>query len=104
VVIHQPDGGLDERNVAVFADGAVDRSPCGSATSARTALLLEARSLALGEPWTNTSIVGTQFTARGLELVDGGYLTEVSGTAYRTGEYSFVLDSRDPLGTGFALR
>jgi proline racemase len=92
------------RNVAIFADGEVDRSPTGSATSARTALLAEAGVLAEGQDWRNDSIVGTSFTARLIGRVPEGVLTEVEGTAFRTGEHRFVLDPRDPLGTGFVLR
>lgn len=104
VVIHQREGPAAERNVTVFADGAVDRSPCGSATSARTALLLQEGSLSPGQRWTNTSIVGTRFEARALEQVADGWLTEVTGSAYRTGEHRFVLDPRDDVGLGFVLR
>jgi proline racemase len=89
-----------ERNVTIFADGEVDRSPCGSATSARTALL-HADGV---REWTNTSIVGTRFTARALGETPEGLLTEVAGDAFRTGEHRFTLDPRDPLGTGFVLR
>ena len=93
-------GPLHQRNVTIFADGEVDRSPTGSATSARTALL----ALGDGETWRNDSIVGTTFYARAIGEADGGVLTEVEGTAYRTGEHRFVLDPRDTLGTGFVIR
>jgi proline racemase len=89
-----------ERNVTIFADGEVDRSPCGSATSARTALLAPAP----GASWVNHSISGGAFTARALGETPDGLLTEVVGTAFRTGEHTFLLDPRDPLGTGFVLR
>jgi proline racemase len=92
------------RNVAIFADGEVDRSPTGSATSARTALLLADGEIDIGDAWRNDSIAGTSFTARPIGKVAEGVLTEVSGTAFRTGEHRFVLDPRDPLGTGFVLR
>ena len=98
------DGPLHQRNVAVFADGEVDRSPTGSATLARTALLAADGVLAEGQTWRNTSIVGTSFDARILGHAPEGLLTEVVGTAFRTGEHRFVLDPRDPLGTGFVLR
>ena len=52
------------RNVAIFADGEVDRSPTGSATSARTALLLADGEIGIGDTWRNDSIAGTSFTAR----------------------------------------
>jgi proline racemase len=104
-VFYEDAGGpLHQRNVAVFADGEVDRSPTGSATSARTALLAADGVLAEGQTWRNESIVGTSFDARVLGRVPDGLLTEVVGTAFRTGEHRFVLDPRDPLNTGFVLR
>ena len=104
-VVHEDAGGpLDQRNVAIFADGEVDRSPTGSATSARTALLAADGVLSDGQVWRNTSIVGTSFDAEILGRAPEGLLTEVTGTAVRTGEHRFVLDPRDPLGTGFVLR
>jgi proline racemase len=103
-VFHEDLAPLHQRNVAIFADGEVDRSPTGSATSARTALLLADGRLGLGDTWRNDSIVGTTFLARAIGEVADGVLTEVEGTAYRTGEHRFVLDPRDELGTGFVLR
>ena len=93
-------GPLHQRNVTIFADGEVDRSPCGSGTSARCALL----GLREGEVLRHDSIVGTTFHARVVGETEEGVLTEVEGTAYRTGEHVFVLDPRDELGTGFTLR
>jgi len=103
-VLHDELGPLHQRNVAIFADGEVDRSPTGSATSARTALLVDDRTLADGQEWRNDSIVGTTFRARPIGRTDEGLLTEVVGAAFRTGEHRFVLDPRDPLDTGFVLR
>ncbi len=94
-----PDG-PHQRNVTVFADGEVDRSPCGSGTSARLALL----DLEPGAVLRHDSIVGTTFSAWVAERTDGGVVTEVEGMAYRTGEHRFVLDPRDALDTGFVLR
>ena len=93
-------GPLHQRNVTIFADGEVDRSPCGSGTSARCALL----GLKQGEVLRHDSIVGTTFLARVVGETEAGVLTEVEGTAFRTGEHVFVLDPRDELGTGFVLR
>ena len=103
-VIHDEVEPLHRRNVAIFADGEVDRSPTGSATSARTALLLDDGALARARRWRNDSIIGTTFYARVVGVTDEGVLTEVEGMAYRTGEHRFVIDDRDPLGTGFVLR
>jgi proline racemase/trans-L-3-hydroxyproline dehydratase len=86
-----------QRNVTVFADGEVDRSPCGSGTSARLALL--DRDLPRHE-----SIVGTTFAGRIVDRTAEGVITEIEGTSFRTGEHRFVLDPRDELGTGFVLR
>jgi proline racemase len=102
-------GAADQRNVTVFADGEIDRSPCGSGTSARLAVLHDRGELAIGEPFRHHSIVDSQFQAW---IVDEGpavgrhpsVVTEVEGSAYRTGESMFSLDPRDPLGTGFLLR
>ncbi|MFE2014422.1 proline racemase family protein [Streptomyces sp. NPDC059491] len=91
--------GPHQRNVTVFADGQIDRSPCGSGTSARLALLAEDGRLAPGETLTHQSVAGTVFTGR---LLPGG-VTEVTGTAHRTGSHTFVLDPHDQLGTGFLL-
>jgi proline racemase len=102
-VLHDElDGPLHQRNVAIFADGEVDRSPTGSATSARCALLAD--ELRGGGTLRNDSIVGTTFHARVVGEVPEGVLTEVEGTAFATGEHRFRLDPRDPLGTGFVLR
>ena len=100
--------GPHQRNVTVFADGEVDRSPCGSGTSARVALLAADGRLGPGRVLRHDSIVGTTFRARVVEEVRAegrtAVVTEVEGAAYRTGEHRFVLDPRDPLGTGFVLR
>ncbi len=100
--------GPHQRNVTVFADGEVDRSPCGSGTSARVALLAEDGRLSGGRVLRHDSIVGTSFTARVVGRVPAegrdAVVSEVDGTAYRTGEHRFVLDPRDDLGTGFVLR
>jgi proline racemase len=103
-IFYEPLGPLHQRNVTVFADGEVDRSPCGSGTSARCALLAEEGTLREGLELRHDSIVGTTFRARLAGATPEGLLTEVEGTAFRTGEHRFVLDPRDPLGTGFALR
>jgi proline racemase len=100
---------LVQRNVTVFADGEVDRSPCGSGTSARLALLDARGELPRGGVLRHRSIVDSVFQGR--VSGDGppigarsSVITEVSGSAYRTGRHTFELDPRDDLGTGFLLR
>lgn len=99
---------LTQRNVTVFADGEVDRSPCGSGTSARLALLDAQGRLACGDKLRHLSIVGSEFTGRVVAAAEvagrAAVVTEVEGSAYRTGCASFELDPDDPLGTGFLLR
>ena len=99
---------LTQRNVTVFADGEVDRSPCGSGTSARLALLDADGRLPRGEDLRHRGIVGTEFVGRvvGDAEIAGisAVVTEVEGTAHRTGEHVFVLDPHDALGDGFLLR
>ncbi len=100
--------GLHQRNVTVFADGEVDRSPCGSGTSARLAILDSRAQLGRGETLIHESIIGTRFTGRvvGDGSVAGvhGVLTEVRGASYRIGQGVFTLDEHDPIGLGFQLR
>ncbi|MGC3023265.1 proline racemase family protein [Brevibacterium sp. FAM 24630] len=65
-----PDGALHQRNVTIFADGQVDRSPCGSGTAARLAALHATGELRPGQTLVHESIVGTRFRARVLEEID----------------------------------
>jgi proline racemase len=99
---------LTQRNVTIFADGEVDRSPCGSGTSARLAILDRSGRLPRGEELRHLSIVDTEFRGRvvGDAEVAGipAVVTEVEGSAFRTGEHVFTLDPDDPLADGFLLR
>lgn len=110
VIFWQDEGGdpLTQRNVTVFADGEVDRSPCGSGTSARLALLDGTGRLPRGETLRHLGIVGTEFSARVVGETDvagiPAVITDVEGSAFRTGEHRFALDPHDPLGDGFLLR
>ncbi|HKV45455.1 MAG TPA: proline racemase family protein [bacterium] len=100
--------GANRTSLTVFADNAVDRSPCGTCTSALMAALWSAGGLDLGEPFVNESLVGTRFSGRLLsETSVGPYpaaMPEVTGSAAITGFHTFVLDEDDPLPEGFLLR
>jgi proline racemase/trans-L-3-hydroxyproline dehydratase len=102
------DGVVRQRNVTVFADGEVDRSPCGSGTSARLALLHDAGRLRTGALLEHSSIIGTRFlgtvTAETTEHGQPAVVTTVEGMAYRTGRHEFDVDPADPLVPGFLLR
>lgn len=99
---------LYQRNCTVFADGEVDRSPCGSGTAARVALLAEAGELAQGQVLRHESIVGSLFEGRvgGRVVADGraAVVPTVTGAAYRVGTCEFTVDPRDPMTPGFVLR
>ncbi len=103
-----PAGDLHQRNVAVFADGEVDRSPCGSGTASRVAVLRARGQLGPGERLVHDSVVGSRFTATisGERTVEGrpAVLPVVTGTAFPTGEHLFVVDPDDDLAGGFLLR
>jgi proline racemase len=110
VVFWQEEGEdpLTQRNVTVFADGEVDRSPCGSGTSARLALLDRSGRLPRGEELRHLSIVDTEFRARVVDEAEvagiPAVITDVEGSAFRTGDHVFTLDPDDPLTEGFLLR
>jgi proline racemase len=105
---HEGSEPLTQRNVTVFANGEVDRSPCGSGTSARLALLDAQGRLPRGALLRHLSIVGSEFEGRVVGGTDvaglPAVLTEVEGAAYLTGSATFELDPDDPLGEGFLLR
>ncbi|MEV5967686.1 proline racemase family protein [Kribbella sp. NPDC051952] len=98
------DTGPHQRNLTVFADGEADRSPCGSGTSARLALVADEGLIGAGEILRHDSIVGSTFWGRIVENAADGVITEIEGTAYETGRSTFTLDPADELGTGFVLR
>ena len=97
-------GRLHQRNVTVFADGEVDRSPCGSGTSARVAVLHADGQLGEGQTLRHTSIVGSEFLARVTETAASSVVPAVTGTAFLTGRHRFRVDPQDPLVPGFVLR
>jgi proline racemase len=104
-----PGGGRHQRNVTIFADGELDRSPCGSGTAARLATLTAAGALAPGATLVHDSIVGSRFTARVTADTEGpdgvpAVVPTVTGTAYPTGEHVFETDPDDDLVPGFVLR
>ena len=100
-------GEVVQRNATIFADGELDRSPCGSGTCARLATLT-ARGLLPGGVLAHRSIVGSRFTGSVIDRTQvagrDAVVPMVSGTAYRTGEHVFLVDPRDDLVPGFVLR
>ena len=100
--------GNHSRNVCVFAEGEVDRSPTGTGVSARAALHFARGELAIGEPFTVESILGTTFTGEVVEAVSFGphdaVIPRITGTSHITGRTELFVDPEDPLGHGFILR
>jgi proline racemase len=99
--------GADLRNVTIFADREVDRSPCGTGTCAVLAVLDAMALVDPARPFVHESIIGTTFSARVLERVTVGdrpaIVPELAGDAWITGEHTFVVDDADPLKGGFRV-
>ncbi|MDJ0839468.1 MAG: proline racemase family protein [Acidobacteriota bacterium] len=96
------------RNVCVFAEGEVDRSPTGTGVSGRAAIHHARGELKAGESVIIESIIGSSFTVQVAETTTFGdhpaVIPRVEGRAYITGRHSFVIDPDDPLKNGFILR
>jgi proline racemase len=108
VVFHAPGSdGAHARNATSIHPGWLDRSPCGTGTSARMAQLHARGELALGEPFVNESVIGTRFTGRLVEETRVGpfaaVIPEITGRAWVTGSGTYVLEADDPFPAGFAL-
>ncbi len=97
----------DLRNVAIFADAQVDRSPCGTGTCAVMAVVDAMGLLSKDKPFVHESLIGTRFLGRvaGRTTV-GEYqaiVPEIEGSAWITGEHTFFVDEADPLREGFRI-
>ncbi|HTN73866.1 MAG TPA: proline racemase family protein [Pirellulaceae bacterium] len=91
----------DSRNFVLCPGKAYDRSPCGTGTSAKLACLVADGKLQPGEVWRQESITGSVF--RGEVRIDGDQIyPSITGEAFVTAETTLILDSRDPLTTGFS--
>ncbi len=99
--------GAHFRNAVVVAPLGLDRSPCGTGTSARMASLHARGQLAIGESFRHESILGTLFTGRLVETTRVGdypaVIPEISGRAHLTGISTLVLTPDDPFPGGFLL-
>jgi proline racemase len=99
--------GVDSRNVVILGDHMVDRSPCGTGTSAETALRHARGQLEVGESFVTESIIGTRFTGECVaETTVGDFpavIPRITGRAYLTGYHRFVLHPDDPFPTGFRM-
>lgn len=96
------------KNVVVFGQGQVDRSPCGTGTSAKLATLYEKGQIKPNEIFIYESILGTLFKGRIIGETTVGskkaIIPEITGSAYITGFNHFVIDPEDPVKYGFQLK
>jgi proline racemase len=101
------DDRADLRNVTVFADAEVDRSPCGTGTCAVMAVIDAMGLLDEARPFVHESLIGTRFKGRvASRTLVGDYealVPEIEGSAWITGEHTFLIDENDPLKEGFRL-
>ncbi|MGH2535072.1 MAG: proline racemase family protein [Thermomicrobiales bacterium] len=100
--------GSHGRNVTIFAQSEVDRSPCGTGTSAKLAKLYADSQIGIREPYVHESMIDTTFTGTVLGETEVGGLpavvTEISGRGFLTGFHTFVVDPDDPTRNGFLVR
>jgi proline racemase len=98
---------VDLRNATIFADAEVDRSPCGTGTSAVMAVLAAMGLLGPEQTFTHESLIGSRFRGRVVdETLVGDFpaiIPEIEGEAYATGEHTFLIDESDPFAWGFRL-
>lgn len=109
VIFTQPaSDGAHLRNVCIFADGEVDRSPTGTGVSGRAAIEHACGRLETGEELVIESVIGTRFSVRVARETRAGDLAaivpEVTGRAYITGVNELLIDPGDPLAGGVLLR
>jgi proline racemase len=101
--------GADSRNVVILGDHMVDRSPCGTGTSAETALRHARGDLDIGETFVTESIIGTRFQGELMERTKVGsgaarfpaVIPRITGSAHLTGFHHFVSTPGDPFPEGF---
>lgn len=95
------------RNAVFYGDKAIDRSPCGTGTSARMAQLAARGRLAVGDSFVHESIIGTLFRGRVERATKAGALDaiipSIEGWARMTGFNTIFVDDRDPLMHGFSV-
>lgn len=108
VVAYAPGGdGADARSATVIHPGWIDRSPCGTGTSARLAQLHARGDLDVGEDFVHESFIGSRFVGRILGETTVGsasaVIPQITGRAWITGLNQIMLDPSDPFPAGFVL-
>jgi proline racemase len=105
--LKETNGVKSAHNAVVVSPGRLDRSPCGTGTCARLAIMHAKKQIAVGEPFLHESIISTQFMSMILEQVQvadvPGVRCAITGRAWITGFHQYVLDPSDPLPIGYRL-
>lgn len=95
------------RNAVLYGDKAIDRSPCGTGTSARLAQWYSKGKLKKGEPFIHESIIGSKFTGRIEEVTElsgkPAIIPSIEGWAIVTGYNTIIIDDDDPYAHGFQV-
>lgn len=95
------------KNLVIYGESHVDRSPCGTGTAAKLALLSHEGAISMGKLFHNKGILDTEFTGKVVSETNVGMIPavvcEITGSAYLTGYHRFVLDTKDPFQEGFLL-
>jgi proline racemase len=96
------------KNICIFADAQVDRSPTGSGVSARLAAMHAKGMIQEGQTRIFESVTGSHFTGAVARVATAGsyaaIIARVGGRAYYSGRTEFIVESDDALGRGFLLR
>lgn len=97
----------DSRNAVFYGERGIDRSPCGTGTSARMAQLASRGELGVGDSFVHESIIGSLFTGRVKQHASigslAGIVPGIEGWARVTGKNEIIIDTRDPYAHGFLL-
>lgn len=105
--LREENGVRTSRNGVIVSPGRLDRSPCGTGTTARLALLHARGEIRPGEDFVHESILGTKFTGRifetGMTAGIPDVSVEITGRAWITAFHQYVLDPTDPFPTGYTL-
>lgn len=95
------------RNAVVFGNGQIDRSPCGTGTCAKMAVLHHKEKLKIGQNFYHQSIIDSTFTGQLIQKTNVGnhsaVIPEIKGSAYITGMSQFVIEEDDPYREGFLV-
>ncbi len=109
ILVDEPsESDLSMRNATIYANGSLDRSPCGTGTSALVACMAAEGTMDVGDTLSNESLTGSVFTGRIVMAATigeyEGVVTEIAGRAAVTGMHQFMVDYDDPMPEGFLLK